>query len=321
MKLKLLLKSKRHNEKNCYCDIDMFEKYNKLLMKNSKDYCPNCQTITNHKCLFNKNEKSHYDDDFHWEENYDTIECLGCENIQFRKRYSDEAMIRSVFDGQEEYVEQYDESKYYPKNIVKHKLLKDLYQLPEKLRVIYIESIESLKNNCYLLAGVGLRAIIEAICLDMKIDGKNLEMKINNLLMKKLITEKDGNRLHSIRFLGNDSVHEMDVPSEEKLGIALDIVEHLIKNLYLVDIDAKKHLDTIISQYDDFKNLVLRRFLANTIVSGSEMNLREILKRDFRRIESSYYPNFEQQFIDEVDSIANISIGKIEGNQKYFIKK
>jgi hypothetical protein len=289
-------------------------------MKNSKDYCPKCQTETNHKCIYGKKIKSHPHDDFQWEENYETIECLGCENVQFRIRNSDEGMIHIVFDGQDESAEYYDESKYYPKNIANHQLLRDRYELPEKLRVIYIESIESLRNNCYILAGVGLRAIIEAICIDKEIAGRNLEKKINNLVKNKLITEKDGNRLHSIRFLGNDSVHEMDVPSKEKLRIALDIVEHLIKNLYLVDIVANRHLDTIISQYEDFKNLVLRKFMATTIAQGTEISLREILKKDYRRIESSYLSNFESQFIDQVATITNISLGKNENNKQFYVK-
>ena len=120
--------------------------------------------------------------------------------------------------------------------------------------------VYSLKNNCYLLSGVGLRAVIEAVCIEQSITGRNLEVKINNLVKNKLITEKDANRLHSIRFLGNDSVHEMDVPNEAKLRAAIEIVEHMLKNLYLIDIEASEHLDTIISNYDDFKALFLRKY-------------------------------------------------------------
>ena len=103
------------------------------------------------------------------------------------------------------------------------------------------------------------RAIIESICLDQKITGKNLQIKINKLVQNKLISEKDGNRLHSIRFIGNDSVHEMEVPTEEKLRIALDIAEQLVKNLYLVDIEVNQHMETIISDYEGFRNIVLSK--------------------------------------------------------------
>ncbi|MCL1919979.1 MAG: DUF4145 domain-containing protein [Kiritimatiellaeota bacterium] len=286
---------------------------------NTKDYCPDCRQITNHKCLFTIRKCSDYDDDFYWEQNYETIQCLGCENIQFRKRFSDESMYRYREDGKEE---SYSESKYYPKNINNHIVFENIYELPRKLRIVYEETLEALKNNCYLLAGVGLRAVIEAICLDRNIIGRNLEIQINNLVRNKLITEKDGNRLHSVRFLGNDSVHEMDVPKEKKLRIALDITEHLIKNLYLIDIHANQHLDTIISEYEDFKNLVLRKFNAPSINSGDEKNIREILKKDFRRIETNCRMNFINQLLNETQNnlITTISVGKYENKEQYFAK-
>lgn len=288
-------------------------------MNNTKDYCPNCQNITNQKCLFTTQERSENNADFHWEKNYETIQCLGCENIQFRNRYSHEDMIIHTEDG---YEESFYESKYYPKSLANHTLLKNRYHLPEKLKIVYIETLEALLNDCYLLAGVGLRAIIEAICIDQKISGRNLEVKINNLVRNKLITEKDGNRLHSIRFLGNDSVHEMDVPKVEKLRIALDIAEHLLKNLYLIDIDVNQHLDTIISEYEDFKNLILRKFKTTSITQGQEISIKDILKKDFRRIEVNYILNFTTKLVDEIqnNSVTTISIGKLDNNQQFFIK-
>ncbi|MHC8949598.1 DUF4145 domain-containing protein, partial [Sphingobacterium hungaricum] len=195
--------------------------------------------------------------------------------------------------------------------------------LPDKIRIIYIETIESLTNNCYLLAGVGLRTIIEAVCIDQKITGRTLENKINNLVKNKLITEKDGQRLHSIRFLGNDSVHDMDVPNENKLKTALEVIENLLKSLYLIDIELDHHLDTIIVKFEDFKNLIFRKVNSNLIIVGEEKNLVEILGKDMRRIERSYLTNFVSQLTEEIENniIKSLSIGKIENNQQYFIKR
>ena len=64
------------------------------------------------------------------------------------------------------------------------------------------------------------------ICIKCEV-GKELsefyKNKINNLEKGKFITERDSSRLHSIRFLGNDSVHEMDVPNEKKLRMLIVI--------------------------------------------------------------------------------------------------
>ncbi|MBE8714963.1 DUF4145 domain-containing protein [Sphingobacterium hungaricum] len=289
-------------------------------MSVSKDYCPNCRQITNHKCLFNIKTSSDPQSAFEFEHNYETIQCLGCEIIQFRIRYNDESMIRYDDYG---YTEVYDEIKYYPKKLSNHFLINNIYDLPDKIRIIYIETIESLTNNCYLLAGVGLRTIIEAVCIDQKITGRTLENKINNLVKNKLITEKDGQRLHSIRFLGNDSVHDMDVPNENKLKTALEVIENLLKSLYLIDIELDQHLDTIIVKFEDFKNLIFRKVNSNLIIVGEEKNLVEILGKDMRRIERSYLTNFVSQLTEEIENniIKSLSIGKIENNQQYFIKR
>lgn len=138
---------------------------------------------TNYKCLYNVQERSGDYADFQWERNYETVQCLGCENIQFRDRFSHENMFRETPDGGEE---PYDESKYFPRNLKNHVILKNIYHLPDKLRIVYIETIEALKNNCYLLAGVGLRTIIEAVCINRNILGRNLEIKINTLVRNKL---------------------------------------------------------------------------------------------------------------------------------------
>lgn len=276
-----------------------------------KDYCPYCCRNTNHTSLYKKTISSSDNDDFHWSTDFDIIQCNGCDNIQFRTTYEDE------------YMRDYDEIKgpiyyqdkdYFPKNLLKHNSINYAHEIPDKIRIVYFETVEALKNKIYLLAGVGLRAVIEAICLEQNIPGRNLEIKINKLVQNNLITKKDASRLHSIRFLGNDSVHEMAVPNEQKLRIALDIIENLLKNLYLIDIDANKHLDTIISNYDDFKRLIVKKFVP--VPQHEERSLREVLEKDFRRIEPTYIPNFTQELIDDINNnvITLISIGQVQNS-------
>lgn len=290
-----------------------------------KDYCPKCYQNTNHTSLFKERRGSDNDEDFQWHEEYEIIKCNGCDNLQYRTTYGDESMV--AYHHDDEYETHYNDYKYYPKSLKEHKIFKNIYNIPDKIRVVYIETIEAMNNNCYLLSAVGLRAIIEAICIEQDIIGRNLEIKINNLSKNKLITEKDSNRLHTIRFLGNDSVHEMDVPKEDKLKVALNIVENLINNLYLIDIDANLHLDTIITDYIIFRNLLIRKFIS--VSQNEEKSIKEVFGKDFRRIESTYLSNFTQQIMDEVNSnvIGAISVGSLKTssientNVQHFIKK
>lgn len=294
--------------------------------KHSKDYCPICCQKTNHSSLFKVSRSSKNNEDFQWSEMFEIIRCNGCDNIQYRTTYSDESMVVYSHDSGYEFEEQYDEKKYFPKNLKGHIQLSNIHEIPSKIRVVYNETIEAMENECYLLSGVGLRAIIEAICNEQKIIGRNLEQKINNLLKNKLITEKDASRLHSVRFLGNDSVHEMDVPKEDKLNIALRIVENLINNLYLIDLEANKHLDTIINDYNTFKHLLVRKFVS--VNKTEEKSIKEVLGKDYRRIELSYLPNFTQQIIEEINrgELGIISVGSIKNSSiensptQHFIK-
>jgi hypothetical protein len=197
----------------------------------------------------------------------------------------------------------------YPRNLKEHKINSNVYYLPKNIKTIYLETIEAFKSRCYLLAGVGFRGVIEAICLEENIKGNNLEQKIKNLSKNKLITEREEKRLHSIRFLGNDSVHEMVVPSKKKLFIVLEIVEHVLNNLYLIDKNAASELDSIIDDYEKFKELLW--FKVMNLVKGDEKNLKEIFTKDIRRV----YDNieaFEKRLIEEIKkkNIEYLELGK-----------
>jgi hypothetical protein len=289
----------------------------------SKDYCPLCGHHTNHEVLFVEKKGSLPEEDFGWNQDYEVIRCRGCENIQFRTTYSDEGMVSYSHDEEGDY---YNDVKYFPSFIMRHSRLEKLYGLPDKIRIVYLETLEALKSNCYLLTGVGLRAIIEAICIAENIAGRNLEQKINSLSRNKLITEKDSHRLHSIRFLGNDSVHEMSVPKQSQITIALNIIEHLLNNLYLIDIEANEQLDTIIINYEDFKNLYGRKLVKMT--AGDEKSIKEALGKDFRRIESNYISNFTQELINEINAgtLSAITVGSVKNSSvenipvQHFIK-
>ena len=164
----------------------------------SKSYCPICLQNTHHNSLFKKEIGSKPKDEFSWSKSFEVIECCGCENIQFREIYDDEDMVSYSHDGAE--CERYDEETCYPLSLENHKSLKNIFGLPYKIKTVYLETLEALKVKSYILAGVGFRAIIEAVCIDKDIKGKNLQVKIDNLLQEKLITQKECNRLHSIRF-------------------------------------------------------------------------------------------------------------------------
>ncbi len=250
------------------------------------NYCSNCRHDTKHKVLFQLAEKADYGE---YETLKQVVECLGCDNRSFR---IEEHRYWDTFE------DDYGNERYrlvvenLPNNLKGHSEIRGMYNVPAKIREVYNQTILAFRGKSNLLTGVGFRAIIEAICIQEKIKGNSLEIKINNLAKNRLITDREAERLHSIRFLGNDSVHEMEVPNDNKLFLVLEIIENLLKNLYIIDAQAKSVLDTIIKNYTDFEDLLWR--CASKLSQSEQFNLKQILGKHVRRI------NFELSTIEKI---------------------
>ncbi len=250
------------------------------------NYCAICQQETKHKIF---SELSEDDSLGEYKTLNQIVECLGCEAKCFRieeHRYL------------EQYINDYGELKYkiiiyrLPNILKGHISLKGLYNVPEKVREVYTQTILAFKGKSNLLAGIGFRAVIEAICIQEKIKGNNLEIKINNLAKNRLITDKEAERLHSIRFIGNDSVHEMEIPNDSKLFLVLDIIDNLLKNLYILDKQAISILDTIIKEYSDFEDFLWQ--CSEKLPMDIEYTLEEIFGKHMRRM------NFPMTSVEKV---------------------
>lgn len=215
-------------------------------------YCSSCKHDTWHYILKNARTTSE-DDNYWWYIDYYIVKCCGCDTICFLTESQEESDIDFDENGNTFFKKTY---KTYPfhKHIVER--LKDLWFLPSNIKKIYEEILESLNNHCYLLAAAGFRVIIEAICEDRKIEGKSLETKINNLCKKGIITHNDRDRLHSIRFMGNDSVHSVIEPTKEQLLLVLAIIHNMLNNLYILTAKCMDILEGPITTFEDFETLL-----------------------------------------------------------------
>lgn len=266
-------------------------------------YCRRCNYETNHTVLHEERD----DEDYDCIILYMIVKCDGCDTISFRKEY---------VDFENSYPNDYNKWEpevivnIYPQATIKQKL-EDIYILPEKIRIVYSEAINAFNTNCFLLTGVAFRAIIEAICMEKNIQGKDLARKIDNLVKQKLITEKEAQRLHAIRFIGNDSVHEMNIPEKEKLLIVLSIIEHLLNNLYIIDYQSRYHLETIIAFYSEFE--VLLKSNLCQFQKLEELPLAKILGKSIRRLNGKLQ-DFESEIISKINSgeCKDLSVGKVD---------
>lgn len=277
------------------------------MSKRTKSYCLRCNHRTNHNILFKHSIRSD-NEDYDYAIDYMTVECMGCERISFREKFID---LESAFpDENGEWIPDVT-VETYPKKLRAKRKLENIHILPKRIKIVYEEAIKAYNADCFILTGVAFRAVIEAICLEKEIPGRNLEKKINALVRNKLITEKESKRLHSIRFIGNDSVHEMKAPKEESLQIVLNIIEHLLNNLYLIDYNSKNYLETVIDQFIEFTELL--SYALPNFESGDEIPLAKILGKKIRRL-NGRFSDFETELISKINAgdYDLLEIGKID---------
>jgi hypothetical protein len=284
-----------------------------------KYFCRNCKGLRNHNEIHQEKTRGEDDDNyFQWIRNFSIIKCLGCETISFLEVYGNTEMVEYFEDREPEYC--FDKF-IYPNYLEKSNELDNQYFIPESIRIIYQETISAFKANSYILTAGGLRAIIEAICNHLKIKKVNLAERIDLLHNQGHLTLSESKRLHSIRFLGNDALHEIVKPEKEHLYLLLDIINHLLANLFINDKKLKGKMDTIIDRYEDYIKLIKNKIELSMI--GKEYTIKEILGKSIRLIPSKKYNQLEDEFKKSIGlgKIDFITISKQSGETMYKVDK
>lgn len=209
--------------------------------------CRSCKRNTKHTTL-GKVSQSTDPEIYHDETKYFLLECNGCETISFRKEYHD---YESYYPISHDEYEHDITVETFPHYIKDHNPIESLTDIPRIVKGIYQESILAIQEGAFTLAGLGLRATIEAICNDKDVTGKNLQIRINAMSRSGMISKSDAERLHAIRFMGNDAAHEIKKAKKQSVLIALKIIEHILLSVYVFEEEVTQHLEKPISTIDD----------------------------------------------------------------------
>lgn len=172
-----------------------------------------------------------------WATEHQIIRCLGCETFSFRKVAGTEHDYVQVGENEWAYEASVD---VYPNPREGRQPLTDAGLLPVKIQRIYEESLQALNDTQPVLCGIGTRAIIETVCKDRNAIGGDLYNKINSLVGLGVLTKDGADILHKLRTLGNDAAHEVKPHSLQELGLAFDVVDHLLLGVYILPEHAKK---------------------------------------------------------------------------------
>lgn len=214
-----------------------------------KILCGKCKAETNHTILsrFKTDDEELIDGGprLDWWDWYDIIQCCGCDSPSFRHT--------SYFSDNDWFGGGGVEVKLYPHREKEGRSILSFVDTPRKLDKLYGETVSAYNTELLALCAGGVRAIIECICNDKGILGgnttdvngvtqltKNLQGKISGLAERGHITTSQSEGLHQHRYLGNEALHEIKTPSRSELAIAIDILEHAIKQIYEIPENIKK---------------------------------------------------------------------------------
>lgn len=164
--------------------------------------------------------------------------CLHSGHVRFRRskacseEYDDDGSIAE--DVEEMYP---DDVRVWPNDLVQ--------SLSEELQEFYFETLVAYHAKSFVLTAAGVRAIVERACVEIGIEGvekikktggkylkSDLEGKIEELQNQGILV-RESSAIDQIRLLGNEGVHQLARPTMEELDNALDIVEHMLSELFL----------------------------------------------------------------------------------------
>ncbi len=193
--------------------------------------CTDCDNITRHEVLACVDDDHKSEEYIGWEQ-YEIVACLGCEKVSFRRNWQSSDHLG--YDHEEGIDPPVDHPEVFPPRRAGRKRIKREYDLPAPIRAIYDEVHQAIANSQRVLAGIGIRALVEAVCAEKGATGRTLEGRIDDLATKGVLTTDAARVLHGTRLLGNRAAHEVAAPSEKHLEAAIDIAEQLLMNVYIL---------------------------------------------------------------------------------------
>lgn len=198
-----------------------------------KVFCYACSKPTNQKVLHRAQSPWPDDAGYVFGEDHYLLQCAGCDCFNYAIRAWEE-------HPDNPYGEEWPESwRIYPEAGVSHRQMNGFESLPTKIRIIYKETVDAMNARLAVLSGIGLRALIEAICIDRGCKGA-LNKMIDDLAKKGVITSTQATILHNHRFLGNAAAHEIVVPHQDELEAAMEIAESTLRSIFILPLLSER---------------------------------------------------------------------------------
>ncbi|MBE6392764.1 MAG: DUF4145 domain-containing protein [Lentisphaerae bacterium] len=230
-----------HQENVSIISVRKDKKYNIHEYPNNilEYYCNHCRVKTTHRTIVEACTVEDFTDDgevFSWN-SYHISECMGCHMVSFIKdiRFSEDEDTFHPDYGKKNF-----KGIIYPileeGALTESQLSQLQFVLPDKVKAIYEETLTAIKNKLFIIAGIGLRAILDTVCRERKIGQARqpLAARLQIMCDINLITEQEKTVLSTVKDLGNDSAHEGKSLNAYEVESVLLTVEYLLGKIYLL---------------------------------------------------------------------------------------
>lgn len=107
--------------------------------------------------------------------------------------------------------------------------------LPAKIYEMLLEVRYARQKQLSALPSMGLRSVIDMVCNDQVGDIGSFAEKLHKLEEKRLITPKKKKIIETLLEVGHASIHRGHFPKDKDLQVVMDIVDHLLEELYVLD--------------------------------------------------------------------------------------
>lgn len=208
-----------------------------------KLFCNACRRITIHElavaCDRNETESVPWDDGEEWplfleEWRYSLWICRGCESAVLEERYSFDREVNA--QGKRIYA-----YKYHPTpEAAAVRKPKKFEHIDQRLNRAYVEVVAAQNAQLHIVAAMGVRAMLEGICVEQGIDDKTawgLTKKIALLQERSNVPAGIVDGLMKMKVVGDGAAHFLRKPTGETIAVLVDLLEALLTHLYEAQFD------------------------------------------------------------------------------------
>jgi hypothetical protein len=182
---------------------------------------------TNHQILYTDSQSGEDEKlDIWWKIENHLVKCMGCDTVALFCRSTNSESFPDTNEN------------IYPELKLGRVPIDGYDDLPQQLRQIYLETLKAMDANQPILAGIGIRAIIETVCKERNTSGSKLENQIDDLASQGVLTAAGAALLHKLRIIGNKAAHEVKPHSNKELSLAMEVINHLLLGVYILPLNA-----------------------------------------------------------------------------------